>query len=96
MAGKKTSRKRGEVESAGIQAFMEKCKYEGGYRIDNTLAKILSFTSNEVFLWNGDGEKLDLVAIYSYEMLLEKNETGELIKAEVHIGKKVPASAPKH
>jgi hypothetical protein len=96
MAGKKMNRKRGEVESAGIQAFMEKSKYDGGYRIDNTYAKVLSFTSNEVFLWNGEGEKLDLVGIYSYELAMEKNEAGELVKAEVHIGKKVPASVQKH
>jgi len=96
MAGKKTNRKRGEIESAGIQEFMEKSRYDGGYRIDSTSAKTLSFTSNEIFMWNGEGEKLDLVGIYSYEMSIDKSETGEPLRAEVHIGKKVPASFSKH
>ena len=98
---KQLAKMRDKIVSDGIHAFMQKCKHEEEYWIRDVHAKAMSFTDNEIYMWNGEmsndrWNRLDLVGIYSYVLAMEKNEAGELVKAEVHIGKKVPASAQKH
>lgn len=79
-------KKRSDVEAAAIQAFMDRCSYDGGYRLSGIYAKIMSFTGNEIFLWDKHGDKLNLVGIFPYSLVLEKNSVDELVRAEIHLG----------
>jgi hypothetical protein len=85
MAGRKSESKRSAVESNAILAFMKKCSDDGGYKLDGHFAKEMTFTGNEIYLWDKEGDKLSLVAVLRYSLVLKKSESGDLIKGEVHV-----------
>ena len=103
---RQTNEEQAKIVHDGILAFMKNCKRNSEYHIHSARANTLSFTSNEIYMWNRKDEKLDLVGIYSYTLekkldyedteYMNKFNEHKIINAVIHLGKKVPVFIPGH
>ncbi|MEM0156302.1 MAG: hypothetical protein QW597_06880 [Thermoplasmataceae archaeon] len=78
---------RSAVESKAIVTFESICRRDGGYNVDGMFAEELTFTENEIYLWNRNGNRLSIIAILPYSLFLVRNETGDLIRGEIRVNK---------